>query len=582
MQPLPQTVEIIKNRLLNIVDEMELVTMRSAYSILWQEAGDLSNALMSENFAIVAQAKRSIPFHLGTMGPPVIEAIKAIGGPANLEPGDILIQNDPYLANNHLNDLVLAQPVFSEDRILAYSCVKGHLPDIGGGVFSSCDFSATEIIEEGLRIPPTKIYKAGRRNDDLINIIKANIRSPEEMIGNLEAGIAGVKRGEKRFQELLQKYDASTVRACIKRILDNSEKMMRSKINQLPDGIYEAEDYVDPVPIGDRQRKPLKIKCSVMIEGSRIFADFTGTSPQVKAGINCTAAVAATGVNNAVKIMLDPGEPGNDGTYRPIQVNVPRGTLINPDFPGPVSAYMDTGTRCFEVVCRALAQASPINLIAAGDGSSNGLYYQGFDGDRKFINLEFHGGGSGAYFGADGFNGIRNGLGNTGNQRIERIESELPVQFEAYEIVPDTGGPGEYRGGCSTRRVYRFTTPTDIIVVGGRTQTAPYGLCSGKPGAKARHVLIDDQNKETLLVSKSSPVGLKADARVAYIPAGGGGIGNPLNRDPDRVLEDVKDGCVSLVAAKREYAVIISRTDTGGYLVDRSATEKYRQARKES
>ncbi|CAB1072806.1 N-methylhydantoinase B (EC [Olavius algarvensis Delta 1 endosymbiont] len=580
MQLLPQTVEIIKNRLLNIVDEMELVTMRSAYSILWQEAGDLSNALMSEDFAIVAQAKRSIPFHLGTMGPPVIEAIKVIGGPAHLEPGDILIQNDPYLANNHLNDLVLAQPVFSEGRILAYSCVKGHLPDIGGGVFSSCDFSATEIIEEGLRIPPTKIYKAGRRNDDLINIIKANIRSPEEMIGNLEAGIAGVMRGEKRFQELLQKYDPPTVRACISRILDNSEKMMRSKIKQLPDGIYEAEDYVDSVPTGNRRPKPLKIKCSIKIEGSRIFADFTGTAPQVKAGINCTAAVAATGVNNAVKIMLDPGEPGNDGTYRPIQVNVPRGTLINPDFPGPVSAYMDTGTRCFEVVCRALAQASPNNLIAAGDGSSNGLYYQGFDGDRKFINLEFHGGGSGAYLGADGFNGIRNGLGNTGNQRIERVESELPVQFEAYEIVPDTGGPGEYRGGCSTRRVYRFITPTDIIVVGGRTQTAPYGLCGGKPGAKARHMFIDDQNKETLLVSKNSPVGLKADTRVAYIPAGGGGIGNPLNRDPDRVLEDVKDGCVSLGAAKCEYGVIISRTETGGYLIDHAATHIYRQAGK--
>ena len=582
MQLLPQTVEIIKNRLLNIVDEMELVTMRSAYSILWQEAGDLSNALMSKDFAIVAQAKRSIPFHLGTMGPPVVEAIRVIGGPDYLKPGDVIIQNDPYLANNHLNDLVLAKPVFSKGKIVAYSCVKGHLPDIGGGVFSSCDYTATEIIEEGLRIPPTKIYKQGQRNDELINIIKANIRSPEEMIGNLEAGIAGVMRGEKRFQEMLQKYDAATVQACISQILDNSENIMRAKISELADGIYEAEDYVDPVEIGGKHQEPLRIKCAVKIAGSKLTADFTGTSQQVQAGINCTFAVAATGVNNAVKIMLDPGEPGNDGTYRPIEVNVPPGTLINPDFPGPVSAYMDTGTRCFEVVCKALAQASPKNMIAAGDGSSNGLHYQGNDGDRRFINLEFHGGGSGAYFGGDGFNGIRNGLGNTGNQRIERVESELPVQFEAYEIIPDTGGPGEFRGGCSTRRVYKFATPTEIIVAGGRTRTAPFGLKGGKSGAKARHVLIDALNNEKTLVSKGSPVGLKPNSRVAYMPAGGGGFGDPLNRIPDSVLEDLKNGYISLQAAKREYGVIISRTDTGGYLIERDATEKYRKARKKS
>ena len=582
MQPLPQTVEIIKNRLLNIVDEMELVTMRSAYSILWQEAGDLSNALMSNDFAIVAQAKRSIPFHLGTMGPPVVEGIRVIGGPNSLRPGDIIIQNDPYLANNHLNDLVLAMPVFSNGRIVAYSCVKGHLPDIGGGVFSSCDYTATEIIEEGLRIPPTKIYKAGNRNDELINIIRANIRSPEEMIGNLEAGIAGVMRGEKRFQEMLRKYDIATVHDCIRQILDNSENKMKAKIKELPDGIYEAEDYVDPVVIGSAHQEPLRIKCAVKVDDTKIKADFSGTSQQVQAGINCTFAVATTGVNNAVKIMLDPGEPGNDGTYRPIEVFAPKGTLINPEFPGPVSAYMDTGTRCFEVVCKALAQASPKNMIAAGDGSSNGLHYQGKDGDRRFINLEFHGGGSGAYFGGDGFNGIRNGLGNTGNQRIERVESELPIQFEAYEIIPDTGGPGEYRGGCSTRRVYKFFTPTEIIVAGGRTRVAPFGLKGGKPGAKARHALIDKLNNEKILASKGSPVKLEANSRVTYMPAGGGGIGEPLNRAPESVLKDVQDGYVSLKAAKSDYGVIIMRTEAGRYEIDRDGTEHLREVRKKS
>jgi N-methylhydantoinase B len=579
MKPSPQTVEILKNCLLNIVDEMELVTMRSAYSILWQEAGDLSNALISKDLAIIAQSRRSIPFHVGTMGPPVVEAIKAIGGIDSLKAGDIIIQNDPYLANNHLNDIVLAMPVFADGEIVAFSCVKGHVPDVGGAVFSSCDYTATEIIEEGIRIPPTKIYKQGNRNDELINILRANIRNPDEMIGNLEAGIAGVMRGEKRFQEILRKYDKRTAHRCINQILDNSENLMRAKISELPDGIYEAEDYVDPVEINGSKQDPLRIKCTITIEGSNIKADFTGTARQVKAGINCTYSVATTGVNYAVKILLDPGEPGNDGTYRPIEVFIPKGSLLNPEFPGPVSAYMDTGTRCFEVVCKALAKASPKRVIAAGDGSSNGLYYQGGEGDRRFINLEFHGGGSGAYFGSDGFNGIRNGLGNTGNQRIERVESELPVQFEAYKIVPDTGGAGEYRGGCTSARVYKFLVPTEIIVVGGRKRVPPFGLKGGKAGAYAKHILVDEQNNKKILVSKGPPVKLAANTKVIYMPAGGGGIGDALNRLPERVLEDVIDGYVSRKAAKREYGVVINATGSGDHLIDHNATEKLRNKR---
>jgi N-methylhydantoinase B len=572
----PQLVEVIRNRLLNIVDEMELVVMRSAYSILWQEAGDLSNALMSKNFEIVAQAKRSTPFHLGTMGPPVIEAIKVLGGPSSMKPGDIIIQNDPYLANNHLNDFVLAAPIFADHEIVAYSCVKGHLPDVGGAVFSSCDYTASELIQEGFRIPPLKIYKEGKRNKEIIDVISANIRNPDEMIGNLEAEIAGVLRGKNRFQELLQKYDSETVEDCIKQILDNSEKLMRAKIEELEDGTYEAEDYIDPVESGGSKQNPLKIKCCIKIEGSDMKVDFTGSDEQVKAGINCTYWVAKTGVNYAAKIFLYPGEPGNDGTYRSIDVFIPKGTLINPIFPGPVSAYLDTGTRSFDVTCKALAKASPKRVIAAGDGSTNGLYYQGVVNGSRFINLEFHGGGSGAYFGKDGYNGIRNGLGNTANQRVERVESELPIQIEAYEIVPNTGGPGEFRGGCTCKRVYKFLVPSEIIVVGGRTRVAPFGLYGGKPGEKAKHILIDETGKETLLVSKGPPVMLESNSKIIYMPAGGGGIGDPLKRNPKNVLADVQDGYITSETAKNDYCVVISGEDVESFLVDYEATEKLR------
>lgn len=579
VQVSPHTVEIIRNRLLNIVDEMELVVMRSAYSILWQEAGDLSNALMSKHFEIIAQAKRSTPFHLGSMGPPSRAAIREIGGAGNLRPGDVIIQNDPYCDNNHLNDFVLVTPIFADREIVAYSCVKGHLPDVGGSVFSSCDYTATEIYMEGFRLPPSKIYREGKRNEEIMNVIRANIRNPEEMIGNVEAEIAGVLRGEKRFQELLKRYDTETVVGCIKQILDNSETLMRQKIRELPDGIYEAEDYLDPVELGGPKKDVLRIKCSIKIEGDKMKVDFSGTDKQVKAGINCSYWVATTGVNYATKILLNPGEPGNDGTYRPIEVYIPKGTIINPEFPAPVSAYLDTGTRCFDVAVRALVQASPKRVIAAGDGSTNGLYYQGEKDGKRFINLEFHGGGSGAFFGKDGYNGIRNGLGNTANQRVERLEAELPIEYEAYEIVPDTGGPGEYRGGCTCKRVYRFLVPGEIIVVGGRTRVPPYGLMGGKPGAAAKHILIDKGGDEKILVSKGPPVQIGVDSKIVYMPAGGGGLGNPLKRDPGKVLEDVRDGYVTLDGVEREYGVVISRNESGEYLLDYEATADIRKER---
>jgi N-methylhydantoinase B len=577
--PSPQTVEIIRNRLLNIVDEMELVEMRSAYSILWQEAGDLSNAILSRDFEVLAQAKRSIPMHLGTMGPPAKEAIEKIGGVDNVRPGDVIVQNDPYLGNNHLNDFLMVKPIFADGEIIAYSTAKGHIPDVGGSVFSSCNYTATEIYAEGLRIPPSKIVKEGERHEELINIIMANIRNPDEMIGNVEAEIAGVVRGEKRFQELLRKYDVATVEACIKEILDNSEKLVRAKIKELPDGIYEAEDYIDPVETGGPKRDPLKITCSVKIDGTNMKFDFTGTDRQVEGAINSAYWLSTTGVNYAAKISLIPGEPGNDGHYRPLEIFIPEGTILNPQFPAAVHAFWDTGTRTFDVVCRALAKAlPPEKAIAAGDGSTNGFYYQVEEGGRRLISLEYNGGGSGAYFGKDGYNGIRNGLGNTGNQRIERIEAEFPsTQFEAYEIVPDSGGAGEYRGGCTAARAYTFLKPVEIIIVGGRARVPPYGLYGGKPGTTARHILIDETGKKKVLASKALPVKIGANSRVRYAPAAGGGIGDPLKRDPAKVLEDVKDGYVTPRAAKSEYGVVIRRTGSGGYSLNHKATEELRK-----
>ena len=227
-----------------------------------------------------------------------------------------------------------------------------------------------------------------------------------------------------------------------------------------------------------------------------------------------------------------------------------------------------------------MAKASPKRVIAAGDGSTNGLYYQGEIDGRRFINLEFHGGGSGAYFGRDGYNGIRNGLGNTGNQRVERVESELPVRLDAYEIVPDTGGPGEFREGCTLRRIYKFLTPVEVIVVGGRTRVPPFGLYKGKAGSKAKHILVNESGEEKLLASRGSPVNVGENSKVSYTPAGGG-IGDPLKRSLNMVTEDVKDGYVSPEAAKKDYGVVFNCKDIDSLKIDYLESEKLRRKRQE-
>lgn len=555
----PVTVEVIRNQLLDIAEEMQATVMNAAYSPLWQEAGDLSCAVLNRDAEIVGQADRVIPMHIPTMTNSTQAAIEATGGRSELREGDVLIQNDPYAGNNHLPDFILAQPVFIAESLLGFAAVRGHWVDVGGSSPTSYATDTGEIIQEGLRVPPAKLYESGDRNEALLGVILANMRDQDERLGDLRAQLAGVKRGRKRLLDLAEKYGGETVRAAMAAILDAEEHQVQTQIQDLPDGRYTATDCIDDDGMGGDERVP--ITAELHVDGTALTVDFDGTASQVAGGVNAPLSCTEAATYYAVKVTLDPGDPGTTGAYRPITVEAPKGSLVNPEHPAPVVAgNHETATRIYDVVLQCIAAIDSELAFAAGDGSSNVVNYQSNATDA--MNYTCMGGGMGACPDRDGINAIRSGVGNTGVQPIERVESEYNfVTVEEFTIVPDTGGAGEYRGGNTIRRVLRFDDETDLVITGERATTRPFGLAGGHSGSFAEHRHVQPDGTEVELSSKVSKT-LPAGSKLRFQPAGGGGFGEPTDRSPTAVLADVQDEYVTEAVARDQYGVAID-ADTG-------------------
>lgn len=552
----PATVEIIRNRLHDIAEEMQASVMNSAYSPLWQEAGDLSCAVVTRDAEIVGQSERVIPVHIATMTSSLQTAIAETGGSDALQPGDVLLQNDPYAGNNHLPDFVMAQPVFVDETLLGFSAVRAHWVDVGGSSPTSYSTHTSEIYEEGLRVPPAKLFSGGDRNDSLHTVILANMRDRDERLGDMHAQLAGVRRGHERVAALAARYGPDTVRQVMAKILDNDEQRVRTRITELPNGTWTATDYLDGDGITDT---PIGITGAVTVDGDRISVDFAGTDEQATGGVNSPIACTRAAVEYAVKVILDPGAPGTSGAYRPVGVTAPKGSVVNPTHPAPVVAgNHETATRIYDVVVQAMAQIDPNMTFGGGDGSSNVFNYRSLESGA--INYTCMGGGMGACPCRDGINAIRSGVGNTGLQPVERIEEDYGfVTVEKFMIVPDTGGPGRQRGGNTARRVWRFDEPTQIVMTGERATSSPFGIGKGQGGTPARHVLITPDGEEIELDSKAT-TDIEAGSRVVFQPAGGGGVDDPLERPAAAVVDDVKDGYVSLESAVDDYGVVIDPT----------------------
>lgn len=552
----PATFEVVKNALLSAAEEMKIVLAKTAYSPLLKVAGDYSCGIFDETGQMVAQGP-DLPIHLGSM-PDAVKAV--VSAWKSFSPGDVFIHNDPYFGGSHLPDVNVIAPAFHEGALLGFTCVRAHWPDVGSATPGSYG-AVTEIYGEGLRLPPVRLCIAGEMNPDVEAIIFANVRTPDERRGDLRAQIAANRRAAERLQALARKYGTETLLRIMQEVLDYSETMMRKALSALPDGEASFEDFCDGdgvIETGDTEDRPFTIRMRVAKRGDRLEVDFTGTDGQVPGPMNAPLSVSKSGVLCAVKMIADPHSliPPNSGCWRAIEVTAPEGTVVNATLPSPVVyANHEMSHRTAEMTFGAMAAFAPDNVMACSQGTSAVLTLGGVDyrTGQRYVSYETIKGGFGARPNKDGINCVASTISNTMNTPIEVLEMSFPVRIESYEVLPDTGGAGRFRGGCGSRRVWRVLgNETRAAVCCERTKSPPFGVLGGKAGAPARISLIDPEGKETVLNSKGGFTATPG-SRIVFDVPGSGGYGPPTERERAAIEADLRDGYVTPEAVRRDY-----------------------------
>ena len=565
----PITFEVVRNALDSLVDEMALTIMRTAHSGIVKDAMDYSTAFCDRNGQVLAQGL-TITLHLGSF-PDVFESVMSKFRDS-IESGDIFIVNDPYGSGGiHLPDIYIIKPVFVDGIIEGFSGAVAHHTDVGGLVPGSNSTDSTDIYQEGLRIPTLKLYERGIPNRTMFEIIEKNVRLPKQVLGDMSAQIAAVNIGEREYLALVDRYGATTLRQYTDTLLDYTEQLAREDILALPDGSYQFTDYIDADNIEDG---PVVINARLTVRGDRIVVDLSGSSPQVRAGINSPLPFSKAGVFGAIRLVLDPGIPNSVGLNRLIEVSAPEGTVVNPVLPAACGARGITGFRVMDAVTGALAQAAPDRVPADGDGGNSMVTIGGYDEDlQPFAYVDLTAGARGGRPSGDGPEGVPHPGANISNTSVEIAEVELPILVEEYEIKQDTGGPGKYRGALSQVRSVRcLAEEATLQLRSDKRKFPPYGLQGGKPGNPSWNIL-KSQGQETILPTMGARRITKDDV-VSHIIAGGGGWGDPLERDPTLVQQDVWNEKLSVNYVRREYGVII---DPDSLQIDYEATSKLRK-----
>ena len=553
----PATFEVVKNSLYSMAAEMRVVLSKTAYSPILKSAGDFSCGIFDIDGDMVAQGP-DLPMHLGSM-PLAVKAV--IQAWEEIAPGDVFIHNDPYFGGSHLPDVNVVTPAFADDgRLLGFVCLRAHWPDIGGGTPGSYG-TETDIFAEGLRLPPVRLYVGGVPIREVEDIIFANIRTPEEGRGNLRAQVAANRRAVTRLEGLARRYGVDRLLRIMQGVMDYSEMLMRQALADLPDGEGSFEDFCDGDGIlepGETEDSPFTIRLHVKKTGDELSVDFAGTDPMVRGPMNSPLAVTASGVFTAVKTVADSNAviPPNSGCWRPIKVKAEPGTVVNATLPAPVVyANHEIAHRVCDMVYGAMSGFTPDNVMACSQGTSAILAMGGVDrrNGNRYVNYEVVKGGFGARPNKDGINAIAASVANTANTPVEVVEMSFPLRVERYELIPDSGGAGQYRGGLAARRVWKILDHTaQATVCCERAKSPPFGLFEGKAGAPARIYVIEADGTRRDLNSKEHFLA-PAGSEIWYEVPGSGGFGPPAKRDPDKVRADVRDGYVSAEAAKRDY-----------------------------
>lgn len=565
----PFAFELFKNSLSSIADEMALTVYRTSYSSVIKGSMDYSTAICDAQGRMIAQGL-TLPMHLGSIPTALAACIRHYDN--EMKPGDIYVLNDPFDGGMHLPDIFLFQPIYFKNQRIAFAATICHHTDVGGRVAGSNASDSTECYQEGLRIPPLKLYEAGELNETLWKIIEKNVRVPVLLQGDLRAQLSACHTGETGLVDLFKAYGVKESLAYMNEVINYTERLTRAAIRELPDGTFDFEDWLDDDGIDMSQPIPLKV--SFQKKGDQLIADWTGSSPQVKGALNCTESFTNASVYIAVKSILSGDIPSNEGFFRAIKVIAPPGTICHAILPASTAARGLTGFRQVDCCFGALAKMVPDRVFAASDGGNICLSLGGYRADRKpFIYVDFFTGGWGGRPWADGPQGNSSLCSNISSPSVEVTEIEQPLQILTYEFLTDAMGAGKYRGGAPFRRDYRMREAEGTLQVrNDRCTFHPFGLYGGSAGRVGRNVLNPDTGNEPLSGKVTRTI--KRGDVLRYDMAGAGGWGDPLERDPARVLSDVRNEYVSDKAAREQYGVFL---DTATWVVDEKKTAELRR-----
>ena len=570
----PVTLAVLNGRLVQIADEMDATLFRSAFNPIIAEAHDACHGLYhAETGATLVQGTSGLPIFVGAMAFAVKAVIDKVARDGGLDAGDTFLFNDPYDGGTHLNDFRLIRPLMRGGRVFAWLASVGHWLDVGGNVPGNFNAKATESFQEGFRIPPVKLVRAGVLQQDVVDILAANTRVPQSNWGDLNGQLNALDLGEQRLNALLDEYGDDTVLSAFAALSARAETLMRANIAALPDGHYRYDDFLDNDGVTDT---PLPIALDLTIAGDRMALDFSRSAAPCEGPLNISRATTIACCYVALKHLFTE-VPANAGCLAPIDFVVPDTTLLGASAPKPVGGYTETILRVIDVIFGAFAQAAPERANGSPFATINALSLAGWrEHGRRWVMFCFFGGGLGGNPEGDGLNHGNNPISTATIPPVEILESLYPVMFTQWALRPDSAGPGQHRGGLGA--IYEVEALADsgaeVFILGERGKYPPFGVNGGGPAALNRFIYETDAGEKTPpLISKATDIRLKRGQKARLETPGGGGFGDPAARDPQRVARDVRLGYVSPVAAARDYKVSIRNDGT----VDDAATAVLRK-----
>lgn len=556
----PITLEIVRNRLTTIADEMEATLLRAAYSPIVKEGLDASSAIFDIKGQTIAQAA-AIPIHLGCLIPAVNRIIEE-WPPEEMSKGNVYMLNDPYNGGSHLPDIILAMPVFYKDKPFAIVTTMCHHQEMGGMVAGSLPPNATELFQEGLRIPPLQYMDKGDVVKPIQKMIKANVRIPEVVMGDINAQLSALYTGERRLINLAEEMGVDVAKEVIETLLDRSEELTRKSIRKIPNGKYSFVDYLDDDGLTPGVKIPIKV--SIQIEDDEIHVDFTGTSKQLKGPYNCVPSSTLSAVYYVIRAVTGPEIPNNSGCFRPVSINMPEGSMVNPKLPAPVNSRTASVKRITDALFGCLFQANPDRLPAASSGQLVVMNFGGIDPltQKTFITSELGVGGTGARPNKDGVSSIDTDATNCMNIPAEAIEMDSPIRIVKWRLWTDSAGNGKYRGGLGVEKVFEVVRgEVTATYRGERHTTKPWGVVGGKAAMSSKAFITRNDGTHEELRTKQT-IYLQAGDRLHVFIGGGGGYGDPFERDLQAITNDYLDFYISKEAAEEEYGVIWRNDDS--------------------